>query len=111
MKVQLEKWRPLIEYKVAMGATDQEIGELLGISTATANVWRRRLGIPCSEKWVKHMRQEYGRDAVLLLERLFLDKRSLSDIGRRFGVSRQTVLQWRNAHFARLGRRQKKGSV
>ena len=81
------------------GIPDAEIAKRLDVSLVTAGSWRRRLGIPTSDKFFYHFDRYYGEGAAYEFSKMLRNCATYARIGKHFGFSRQRALQIAQQHF------------
>lgn len=95
-KVNPETIGAVIERYLATEAlSDTEIAQRLGIGASTVNIYRRRYGIPHSDKFARKFDAKYGAGALERFAAMVQAYTPLAQIAREFHFSREYARQVR----------------
>ena len=69
--------------------TDQEIADILRVGRSTITRWRNKFRIPPADTFERRFEENHGDGALNDVRKMFVNKETLEDIGKRFGFTRQ----------------------
>lgn len=81
------------------GYTNQEVGQILGVTGATIGNWRNYFDIPRGSLFFRRFAAKYGQEGLNTFEAMLDAGSSYAAIGYEFGVSRERVRQIASEHF------------